>query len=68
MHLKSGQPRETIIHVKKIKLPVGGVEKLCLPAATDRMASPDLTRQRINPHTPDAASAPMDSPPLSPGL
>ncbi|MPC24575.1 hypothetical protein E2C01_017660 [Portunus trituberculatus] len=41
--LAAGQPRETIIHVK-IKLPVGGAEKLCLPAATDHMASLDLTK------------------------
>ncbi|MPC67335.1 hypothetical protein E2C01_061509 [Portunus trituberculatus] len=66
--LPAGQPRKTIIHVKKVKLSVGGAEKICLPAATDRMASPDLTRQRVNPRTPAAASAPMDSPPLSPGL
>ncbi|MPC70568.1 hypothetical protein E2C01_064820 [Portunus trituberculatus] len=32
------------------------------------MASPDLTRQRVNPCTPVAASASMDSTPLSPGL
>ncbi|MPC40908.1 hypothetical protein E2C01_034482 [Portunus trituberculatus] len=66
--LLAGQPRETIIHVKRVKLPVGGAEKLCLPAAADHMASPDLTRQRVNPRTPAAASASMDSPPLSPGL
>ncbi|MPC76040.1 hypothetical protein E2C01_070441 [Portunus trituberculatus] len=67
-YLLAGQPRETIIHVKRIKIPVGGAEKLCLPATADHMAFPDLTRQRINPRTPAAASASMDSPPLSPGL
>ncbi|MPC96113.1 hypothetical protein E2C01_091352 [Portunus trituberculatus] len=66
--LLAGQPRETIIHVKRVKLPVGGAEKLCLPTAADCMASPDLTRQRVNPRTPAVASASMDSPPLSPGL
>ncbi|MPC73652.1 hypothetical protein E2C01_067988 [Portunus trituberculatus] len=50
--LAAGQPRETIIHVNKVKLPVGGVEKLCLPAAADYMASPDLTRPRVKPRTP----------------
>ncbi|MPC18263.1 hypothetical protein E2C01_011141 [Portunus trituberculatus] len=66
--LVTGQPRETIIHVKKVKLPVGGTEKLCLPTAADRMASLDLTRQRVNPHTPAAGFTPTDSTSLSPGL
>ncbi|MPC74495.1 hypothetical protein E2C01_068855 [Portunus trituberculatus] len=66
--LAAGQPRETIIHVKKVKLPAGGAEKLRLPAAADCMASPDLTRQKVNPRTPAAVSAPTDSPSLSPGL
>ncbi|MPC72675.1 hypothetical protein E2C01_066987 [Portunus trituberculatus] len=66
--LLAGQPRETIIHVKRVKLPVGGAEKLCLPTAADRMASPDLTRERVNPRTLAAASASIDSSPLSPGL
>ncbi|MPC61335.1 hypothetical protein E2C01_055405 [Portunus trituberculatus] len=49
--LTAGQPKETIIHVKKVKLLVGEAEKLCLPATADRMASSDLTRQRVNPRT-----------------
>ncbi|MPC43832.1 hypothetical protein E2C01_037486 [Portunus trituberculatus] len=36
--LAAGQPRETIIHIKKVKFPVG--KGLCLPA-TDHMASFD---------------------------
>ncbi|MPC79069.1 hypothetical protein E2C01_073581 [Portunus trituberculatus] len=66
--LAAGQPRETIIHVKKVKLPVGGAKKLCLSAVTDHMASLDLTRQTVNLHTPAADSAPTNLPSLSPGL
>ncbi|MPC31534.1 hypothetical protein E2C01_024827 [Portunus trituberculatus] len=67
IRLTAGQPQKMITHVNKIKLPVGGEKKLCLPTK-DGMTSHDLTRQSVSPHIPAVNSTHMDSPFLSPGL